>query len=112
MHLNGDDVAKLNHNQLRSVMNTLLTVEANEHGVLLADLVLNTRDTDPDAGIDARLQWPASAPQDPLHAGENSSNPVSSKPFETVETTFSWSATTMSPARATNIAKSSRGFAN
>jgi len=51
-------------------MNALLTVEANENGVPLAELELNTRDTDPDAGIDARVQWPASAPHDPLAAGK------------------------------------------
>ncbi|MBZ5726791.1 MAG: hypothetical protein LAP87_17565 [Acidobacteriia bacterium] len=70
MHLDGDDVAKLNNHQLRKVMNALLIVEANENGVPLADLELNTRDTDPDAGIDARVQWPVSAPHDPLAAGQ------------------------------------------
>jgi hypothetical protein len=45
-------------------------VEANENGVPLAGLELNTRDTDPDAGIDARVQWPRSAPHDPLDHGQ------------------------------------------
>ena len=71
MPLDGRDVAQLNNHQLRKVMNTLLTVEANENRVPLVDLELNTRDTDPDAGIDARVLWPASAPNDHLAAGEN-----------------------------------------
>jgi hypothetical protein len=70
MYLDGNDVAKLNNHQLRSVMNTLLTVEANENQVQLSDLELNTRDADPDAGVDARIRWPASARHDPLGAGQ------------------------------------------
>ena len=60
-------------------MNALLTVEANENGVPLSDLELNTRDTDPDAGIDARIRWPVSAPHDPLAAGRNTLQYISGK---------------------------------
>lgn len=70
MHIDGGDVARLNNHQFRKIINALLTVEANENRVPLDDLELNTRETDPDAGLDARARWPASAPHDPLPAGE------------------------------------------
>jgi len=44
MHLDGGDVAKLNNHQLREIMNVLLAVEANENGIPLAELELNTRE--------------------------------------------------------------------
>jgi hypothetical protein len=67
--LDGGDIARLNNHAFRKVINTLLTVEANENHVPLLDVELNTRDTDPDAGIDARIRWPSSPPHDFLPAG-------------------------------------------
>ena len=68
--IDGADIARLNNHQFRKVINTLLTVEANENRVPLDKLDLNTRDTDPDAGIDARVHWPGSVPNDFWPSGE------------------------------------------
>jgi hypothetical protein len=67
----GNDVARLNNHELRSVLNSLLTADACQNHVALGDLHLTTRDTDPDEGIDGRIKWPRNVPHDLLQAGEN-----------------------------------------
>ena len=69
--INGKDVERLNDQELRSVLNALLTADASQRRVPLLDLDITTRNNDPDAGIDARIKWPAVAPHDPLQSGEN-----------------------------------------
>jgi hypothetical protein len=49
----------------------MLEVEAVIKRVSLAGLDLSTRNNDPDAGVDRRVQWPAVAPSEILLSGEN-----------------------------------------
>lgn len=65
------DVAGLGVDDLRRVLNKLLSVEASIHRVPIADLHLTLREYDSDGGIDARVIWPASAQHDVLFPGEN-----------------------------------------
>jgi hypothetical protein len=69
--IHGKDVQLLNDENLRSVLNALLDADASQHRVPLVDLDITTRNDDPDAGIDARIKWPAATEHDPLRAGEN-----------------------------------------
>jgi hypothetical protein len=62
-------VGRLNNHALRSVLNVLLTIEANRAGVPLTDLDLTCRDNDKDAGVDGRLIWPKGANHDVLRSG-------------------------------------------
>src|SRR5437868_5436043 len=68
--LDGKDVGRLNNQEFRSIVNALLRAEAGRWRVPLADLDLSTRETDPDAGIDARLKWPVNS-HEVLRVGEN-----------------------------------------
>jgi hypothetical protein len=63
------DISILNNHALRSVVNALLTVEANKWRVPLTDLDLSLRDTAPDQGIDAFVIWPDGTGHDLLAAG-------------------------------------------
>ena len=65
------DVAGLGVEALRKVLNRLLAVESSIRGVPVADLDLTLREYDPDAGIDARVLWPAIDRPDILYPGEN-----------------------------------------
>src|ERR1700761_918263 len=56
--VNGKDIERLNNQELRSVMNELLTAEAGQHGIPLLDVDLTCRENDADAGIDGRIKWP------------------------------------------------------
>lgn len=68
--LDGKDVQRLNDQELRSLINALLSAEAGRYHVPLQDLDLTTRQTDPDAGIDARVKWPING-HHILKRGEN-----------------------------------------
>jgi hypothetical protein len=68
--LDGKDVGRLNNQEFRSVMNALLRAEAGRCHVPLVDLDLSTRETDPDAGIDARVKWSVNG-HETLRLGEN-----------------------------------------
>jgi hypothetical protein len=68
--LDGKDVERLNNQEFQSIMNALLTAEAGRWHVPLLDLDLSTRQTDPDAGIDARVKWSTDG-HDILKIGEN-----------------------------------------
>ena len=68
--LDGKDLERLNNHELRSIVNALLTAEAGRWHVPLGDLDLSTRETDPDAGIDARVKWPMNG-HEILKLGEN-----------------------------------------
>lgn len=68
--VDGKDVERLNNQELRAVLNALLTAEAGLHRVPLTDLDLTTRETDPDAGIDGRIKWPDRS-HDLFSKGEN-----------------------------------------
>lgn len=68
--LDGKDMERLNNQEFRSVVNALLTAEAGRYRVPLLDLDLSTRETDPDAGIDARVKWSVKG-HDILRVGEN-----------------------------------------
>ena len=65
------DVAGLGVDDLRRVLNRLLSIEASIHRVPIANLHLTLREYDSDGGIDARVIWPASAQHDVLLPGEN-----------------------------------------
>jgi len=69
--VNGKDVERLNDQELRAVLNSLLTADAAQHRVPLPDLDITTRNTDPDAGIDASIKWPTGTPHDLFEPGEN-----------------------------------------
>jgi hypothetical protein len=56
--VSGKTIAVLNNFAFRRVMNTLLTVEAENNGVPLSDVDISTRDNDPDQGVDAFVVWP------------------------------------------------------
>ena len=68
--IDGKDVERLNDQEFRAVLNALFNAEAGRHHVPLLDLDLTTRQTDPDAGVDARVKWPSSD-HDVLKRGEN-----------------------------------------
>ncbi len=68
--ITGKDVEKLDHNSLRKVLNTLLTVEASVGHVPLTAVHLTTHDTDAEGGVDARLSWPAETIHDIIPPGE------------------------------------------
>lgn len=68
--LAGDEIGRLSPEAFRRVLNAILRAEASANGVPLTALDLSTRNSDPDAGIDARLTWPATAKHDILPAGE------------------------------------------
>jgi hypothetical protein len=65
------DIAGLDLAAFRRVMNMLLSVEADIHGVPLGDLDLTLREFDPDGGVDAWIKWPDRAPHNFLFSGEN-----------------------------------------
>jgi hypothetical protein len=69
--IHGKDVQQLNDEELRAVLNALLNAEACQYHISLLDLDVSTRNNDPDAGIDARIKWPAGKFHDLLRAGEN-----------------------------------------
>lgn len=66
----GKDVEKLNNHDLRAVLNALLLAESAQHSIPIPDVDLTLRETDPDAGIDARIKWPSGKPHDVLRTGE------------------------------------------
>jgi hypothetical protein len=68
--IDGRDVERLNNQELRKVLNSLLKAEAALRHISLSDLDLTTRDTDPDAGIDGRIKWP-NENHELLRKGEN-----------------------------------------
>jgi hypothetical protein len=57
--IDGKGVQGLNDQEFRAVLNALFNPEAGRHCIPLLGLDLTTRQTDPDAGIDARVKWPA-----------------------------------------------------
>jgi len=67
----GKDVERLNDDELRAVLNALLTADATQRSVPLPDLDVSTRNSDPDAGIDARIKWPIGVAHDVFRGGEN-----------------------------------------
>jgi hypothetical protein len=69
--ITGKDVERLNDQELRAVLNALLVADATQNGVPLLDLDVSTRNSDPDAGIDARTTWPLARSHELLQAGEN-----------------------------------------
>ena len=69
--INEADIAGLGVEAFRRVINKLVEVEASIHRIPLADLDLTAKENDPDAGIDARVQWPDDGPHDHLFGGEN-----------------------------------------
>ena len=68
--LDAKDLGRLNNHEFRSIVNALFTAEARARHVRFGDLDLSTRETDPDAGIDARVKWPMNG-HDILKNGEN-----------------------------------------
>src|SRR5579872_283640 len=69
--IHGKDVQNLNDEEFRSVLDALLNAEASQNHVPLQNLDVSCRNNDPDAGIDARLNWPVGVVLDLLQAGEN-----------------------------------------
>jgi hypothetical protein len=67
----GKDVEKLNNHDLRAILNALLQNESAQNHVPIPDLDLTCRETDPDAGIDARIKWPAALAHDLFRVGDN-----------------------------------------
>jgi hypothetical protein len=65
------DIATLDLEAFRRLINRLLGIEASIHGVPVGDVDVTLREFDPDGGVDARTKWPESAPQEILFAGEN-----------------------------------------
>jgi hypothetical protein len=65
------DISALDVAAFRKLVNRLLGIEASIHGVPLADVVTTLREFDPDGGVDARVNWPDSAPREILFAGDN-----------------------------------------
>ncbi len=68
--VDGDEIGRLSAEAFRRVLNALLRAEVSVHNIPLTALDLSVRNNDPDAGIDAKLEWPASAQHDILPAGE------------------------------------------
>lgn len=68
--ITGKTVSNLGHEQFRKVLNTLLIVEANVKKVPLLSLDISCSDTDPDGGVDAKVQWPPGLNHDVLKDGE------------------------------------------
>jgi hypothetical protein len=66
-----DSVENLESQAFASVLNALLTAEADYRNVSLADLDLTLRINDADAGIDGRINWPKEVEHNVLVAGEN-----------------------------------------
>ena len=66
-----DSVENLESHTLTSVLNALLTAEADYRNVPLIDLDLTLRTNDPDAGIDGRINWPEDTKHDVLAPGWN-----------------------------------------
>lgn len=69
--ISGRDVQPLNSAELASIINALLRAEAGINKIPIPVLEITDRVTDPDAGIDARIDWPSSAQHDILSPGEN-----------------------------------------
>jgi hypothetical protein len=69
--INGKDIANLNPDNFRAVLNSFIVVEANFSGVAPGNLELSLRNNDPDAGIDARVQWPHVNTSELILGGEN-----------------------------------------
>ena len=67
--ISDDDVARLNSHSLPAVINALLTAEADLRHIPLTGLDLTLRSTDPDAGIDGRIDWPNGTSHDTLPPG-------------------------------------------
>jgi len=65
------DIAMLDLGSFRRLMNLVLGIEASVHGVAVGDVDLTLREFDPDGGVDARIRWPDSAPQEVLLSGDN-----------------------------------------
>jgi len=66
-----DSVENLDSHAFASILNALLTAEADYRNVPLTDLDLTLRISDPDAGIDGRINWPKDVEHDVLAAGQN-----------------------------------------
>jgi hypothetical protein len=69
--VDGKDIENLSADSFRTVMNRILEVEAIARGVPLTRLDLSTRNNDPDAGVDGRVEWPLGDASEILLAGEN-----------------------------------------
>lgn len=69
--ITGRDVQSLNSVEFAAIMNALLRAEAGINGIPIPSLEITDRITDPDGGIDARIDWPASAQHDVLSPGMN-----------------------------------------
>src|SRR5690348_8196014 len=69
--IDGKDIQNLSADSFRAVVNRMLEVEAIAQGVTLGALDLSTRNNDPDAGVDARVTWPAELSSEILLSGEN-----------------------------------------
>jgi len=54
----GKDIERLNDQELRAVLNALLVADAAQHRVPLDKVDVSTRNNDPDAGIDALIEFP------------------------------------------------------
>lgn len=69
--LDGKDIERLAPDELRSVLNATLEAEALSARVPSKQLDLSTRNNDPDAGLDARVEWPPGTASEILLGGEN-----------------------------------------
>ncbi len=69
--LDGKDIEGLTPDDLRTVVNRILELEAVARRVALTGLDLSVRNNDPDSGVDARVQWPSGVSSDILLGGEN-----------------------------------------
>ena len=66
----GKDIAGLDHNAFRAVLNAVITAEADIAGISLSGLDLTTRDNDPDAGVDGRANFPPAFQHELLASGD------------------------------------------
>lgn len=69
--LSGRDVQPLNSVEFTAIMNSVLRSEAGINKIPIPSLEITNRMTDPDAGIDARINWLSSAQHDILSPGMN-----------------------------------------
>ena len=69
--ISGRDVQSLNSVEFAAMMNALLRAEAGINRIPIPSLEITDRITDPDAGIDARIDWPAPVQHDVFSPGMN-----------------------------------------